>query len=416
MRNVFDQYSQPENRLTHALVSALAHDRSLLVPFLRWAGASGIPPVAKLRITEQQVPGELVTGDEAEAERRGLPDACVFDDDGWALLVEAKVASRVKRDQLDRHVRTAGRHGFERPHLLVVAVDPPSGQMPPRCVHREWREVYAWFRRHAARSPWARAFVEYMQVFESRMVAADYSIRGTLTMFDGLRFDDDNPYNYREAKRLIRLLGDELQARKELKRIGADPTGKRRTAITGGGTDPVWDFIPLKAARGSTNFTANPHLTMTLGSEGANATITVPNGVKGGFRTRLQDMGGDGFCELMAKLERGTRRVRTRSKGSTVIAYAVQRHYRSQRSSPTVDGRLAADLRTIVKGGSGGVKYQPQWLDSIYTLLTEKRSNIQFGVGVHFSYGCPVLRSAKAVDLFAEAWIGLAPLLEAARG
>jgi hypothetical protein len=244
------------------------------------------------------------------------------------------------------------------------------------------------------------------------MVATDYSIRGTLTMFDGLRFDSNNPYNYREAKRLLRLLGDELQRRKDLHKIGADPKGGRRSAITGSGVDRVWDFIPLRAAQGATNFTAHPHLTLGLGPEGANATITVPNGVKGGFRTRLKDMGREEFHELMAKLEQGTRRVRTRSKGSTVIAYAVQRHYRSQRSDPTVDGSLKVDLRTIVKGSDGGVKYQPQWLDSIYTLLTEKRSNIQFGVGVHFFYDCPVLRSAEAVDLFAEAWVGLAPLLE----
>ena len=31
-RKVFDQYSQPENRLTHALLTTLDQDRSLLVP------------------------------------------------------------------------------------------------------------------------------------------------------------------------------------------------------------------------------------------------------------------------------------------------------------------------------------------------------------------------------------------------
>ena len=33
MRNVFDQYQQPENRLTHAVISTLNHDRSLQVGF-----------------------------------------------------------------------------------------------------------------------------------------------------------------------------------------------------------------------------------------------------------------------------------------------------------------------------------------------------------------------------------------------
>ena len=36
MRNIFDQYEQPENRLTHALVTTLDQDRALLGPLLRW--------------------------------------------------------------------------------------------------------------------------------------------------------------------------------------------------------------------------------------------------------------------------------------------------------------------------------------------------------------------------------------------
>lgn len=35
MRNVFDQYDQPENRVTHALMSALHEDAKLLKAFLR---------------------------------------------------------------------------------------------------------------------------------------------------------------------------------------------------------------------------------------------------------------------------------------------------------------------------------------------------------------------------------------------
>src|SRR2546422_9864387 len=115
MRNLFDQYEQPENRLTHALACTLDADRALLRPFLQWAGARDTPPVSQLRITEQQVPGELVSGDEDEG--RGLPDACVFDNEGWALLVEAKVQAGISQDQLRRHSATAQRRGFATPFL-----------------------------------------------------------------------------------------------------------------------------------------------------------------------------------------------------------------------------------------------------------------------------------------------------------
>jgi hypothetical protein len=35
LRNIFDQYSLPENRVTHALMTAIDEDRSLLGTFLR---------------------------------------------------------------------------------------------------------------------------------------------------------------------------------------------------------------------------------------------------------------------------------------------------------------------------------------------------------------------------------------------
>lgn len=78
MRNVFDQYSQPENRLTHALLTTLDQDRSLLVPFLKWLGINDVPKPTTLTIVEQQVPGDYQPDiSEEEAERRGLPDGAI---------------------------------------------------------------------------------------------------------------------------------------------------------------------------------------------------------------------------------------------------------------------------------------------------------------------------------------------------
>jgi len=56
LRNVFDQYEQPENRLTHALVCTLASEHRLIRPFLRWLGASNVPPLRELHLVEQQAP------------------------------------------------------------------------------------------------------------------------------------------------------------------------------------------------------------------------------------------------------------------------------------------------------------------------------------------------------------------------
>ncbi|MEN1704621.1 MAG: hypothetical protein AAGJ54_03780 [Planctomycetota bacterium] len=413
MRNIFDQYTQPENRLTHALVCTLEADRTLLRPFLAWTAADGIPKPSQLHITEQQVPGEMTAGDEGEA--KGLPDACVFDDEGWAFLVEAKVQAPVSPDQLRRHVRTAKRYGFESPFLLLLSVDPPPRSMPPRSSYRAWRDVYAWFRRRAGSSLWADTFTRYMEAFESRMIGEDYSIRGTLTMFDGFHFNDENPYTYREGKRLIRLLGDEVQARKDLRALGVDPKGARRSAITGRGGDGVWDFLPLKAARDAKNFTDFPHLTLGVHRQNAGASITIPNGVRGGFKSSLKELGEDGFLTLLEKIERKTRAVRRGAPGSKTTIYATQRHYRSQRSNAEVDANIEADIRTVVRDDSA-TKYQPEWARAVYGVLTQKRSNIQLGITTKFPYDAGPIRSVKAADFFARAWIAMSPILDVVLG
>jgi len=356
------------------------------------------------------VPGERLSGDEEEG--RGLPDACIFSDDGWAFLVEAKVQASVSSDQLRRHIATARRYGFESPFLLLISVDDPPSQIPQPASHRHWREVYSWFRDRGDASLWARTLTTYLEAFESQMIALDYSIRGTLTMFDGLRFDEDNPYTYREGKRLIRLLGDELQKRKDLRKLGVDPLGARRGAITGRSGRGVWDFLPLKAARGASNFTSFPHLTIGLRQEDAEAAITIPNGVRGGFRTKLRQVGEAGFFDLLGRIEKRVRPILRRSKGSKALVYALQRHYQSQRSGGETDARLDVDLRTILPGSRREAKFQPEWVRALFEVASRKRSNIQMGFVVRFRYSCSVLRSPAAVDLFAEAWMAMSPIID----
>lgn len=407
MRNLFDQYEVPENRLTHALVCTLQEDRSLLRPFLRRIGVRGIPPIKRINIVQQQLPGAPATGNEEES--TGLPDACFYDDAGWAVMIEVKIQARCDTGQLDRHARTARRRGYEKPQIVLISANRLTpGAVPEGVRGIEWRQVYAWFRDQ--QSAWAGKFVEYMRVFESRMIAKNYDVGGTLTMFDGLRFDAENPYNYREGKRLIRLLGDELQKRRDLRRIGIDPEGPRRTAITGSGQDEVWDFLPLTEARGSRQFTAFPHLTMGLKLQCATAAVTVPNGVRGGFRTKLKQAGPEGFRSLISGIEKKLRPIVLRNDAKPVI-YALQRHYASQRSRGDVDARLEVDLRTIAGDAGSGVRRQPEWLEAIYEVMCRKRSNLQLGFQVQFPYSHPRIRSTKAVDLFAETWVAMSPLL-----
>src|SRR6187401_1697200 len=91
MRNIFDQYSSAENRVTHALMTALHEDRKLLGSFLRQVvGVAPPTDPRNLSLLEQQYPEEQEVS-EAEAERRGIPDGWIFDDNGWCTVIESKV-------------------------------------------------------------------------------------------------------------------------------------------------------------------------------------------------------------------------------------------------------------------------------------------------------------------------------------
>src|ERR1019366_8369704 len=87
LRNIFDQYHQPENRVTHALMTALDEDRKLLGLFLREL-VKVKPPCdpQKVAVLEQQYPGEEEPSEE-ELERRGIPDVWIFDGEGWCVFI-----------------------------------------------------------------------------------------------------------------------------------------------------------------------------------------------------------------------------------------------------------------------------------------------------------------------------------------
>ncbi|MCK4627453.1 MAG: hypothetical protein KAT56_00545 [Sedimentisphaerales bacterium] len=409
MRNIFDQYDQQENRLTHALICTLANDKKLIPPFLRWLKGENIPPLKNIHIGQQQPPGQ-----EAKVEKEGkgsIPDACFFDDEGWALVIESKVQDKIRIGQLRRHRQTAACYGYENAHVVLIAVDHPSkSQILPDGVHYvSWKAVYQWFVHRSKMSDWAGRLVEYMQVFEANMIDHDYNIRGTLTMFSGFHFDEEHPYTYREGKRLIRLMGQEFRKNKHLVReLGLDPEGQGRKGI--GKDEKIWDFIPLKKAEGKA-FTAYPHATIFMSSKEAGVAITVPNAFKGWVKRCLKKIGTDEFGSLLSKIEKNLQGCIKQSPGTRPIIYILQRQYKGQKSH-VKNGRLEVDLRTLVNDEKTGLKHQPMWLEAIYSILTHKRTNIQLGIEVRFPYSEKAMQSAKALDIMADAWIAMKPMLD----
>jgi hypothetical protein len=416
MRNLFDQYNHPENRLTHSLVSSLANDPLLLSKFIRWA--TGLKsPSSQLTVVEQTLPGEEEPGDEEEAERRGLPDGWIFDGKGWCLIIESKIESPLTRDQIERHRRTAERRGFTNVHLLALVSDLPKSATLNRMLSvRKWAQLYCWLRQER-KSEWAVRLASYMEILEQKMVRDNYLREGTLTVFSGIPFGTEEPYNYFEAKRLLRLAMDELRKRGDLKKqLRMDSESKGRSAITGRAGTRIWDFLRLTQAKDAVSFTEFPHLTLSIQQELLLAIVTVPHGIRGEFRRNLLAGGYDSFCSVFRTVLDNLNKSLKGVDGAAPWAEIIQRRYPTQREQPIIDARLQFDLRTAFerhKAVGNSVKQQKQWLEATYEALAEKNSNLQLGVGAIFRYDrCPDVQTPKILDRVAAVWLGCKPLIE----
>lgn len=411
MRNLFDQYKEPENRLSHALAVCLYEDRALLREFLAWVGVK--PPARShgVMIAEQSLPGDAPqTGEEDE--RQGLPDIIVHDGAKWCLLIESKVQAALTENQLRRHERTLRRRGFEQ--VRCLALTKAGVRVPKDTIGSTWSGLYEWLGTTGGGREWAERLRAYLRAAEVRLAREEYLTEGTLTMFDGFPFSSDNPYTYGEGKRLLKLAMAELRKDRSLTALGMDPIATGRGAITGRGGNAVWDFLSLVDRPKRGPFTSYPHLTLSVNADHLEAAITIPNGVARPIRRKLADLGPDGLTVLNATILRRARRILFR--GGWIQAYAVQRHFMGQRSSGITDARMSFKLETSQPRRGALVKRQPEWVALFAELLRRKRSNIQFGYAVQLPWGTKGVDSRESLLLIAESWRAMRPLLDVACG
>lgn len=414
MRNVFDQYEQPENRLTHALLCSLDADRRLLSAFVRWVSGTA-RATGNLDVLEQTLPGDAVSAAD-DGDRRGIPDGCISDGTGWALLIESKLTNRWEPDQLRRHRASAERHELVHITILCLTVGRSTQTVPPGCVAKTWSEVYAWLHRHAAASEWARRCQEYFEVIEAQLIERNGLAGGAITMFAGIPFDEERPYSYAQAKRVLGLLRTRLLDDEALKRdLRIDAANPGRGAITGTKGRHVWDFLGFLGAQGEGAFTRYPHLTLGVSDDRLEAMLTVPNDVPAPRRRAIL---GSSFEEFERRVSQATRAMASVEKlapGVRPVINIVQRHYPSQRATAILDAALRFDPRTAVQEDAsqdGSVKPQPQWLSLAYEVMEKRKSNIQFQIGAEFLYAnCKAVHSEKIAQAVAAAWRACRPFL-----
>jgi len=417
MRNVFDQYSQAENRLTHALFTALDQDREMLANFLHdICTIETRTPASDLSLTVQQYPDGDAYNDNA-AEASSIPDAWIVDPAGQALVFEMKITAPLDKKQLDGHREVAKRFGFESLSFFTVTAN-PNTKSHPGWTALHWRNIYVWLRHYAqsqtdqsSQTNWANTTADFFEILEAKLLENDKLNDAQLTEFSGF-FSSPADYSYVLAKNRLRTAFDTLKQSEKLLKIGLDPQSKGRSAISGKGADFVWDQLSFVGGEEADNFTALPHLTLGVRRIDVEPTITFPNALKGPARRNLLSGGFEAFSlDCRETLDRLSD-VMTREPNARPFLRAVQRRYRTQRSTPNVDALLDFDLRTAFPREGKGPKEQPQWIETIFDVFSKKvGTNLQFQIGVSFPYEtCPVMNEADALSLIEDVWVACSPL------
>ncbi len=406
MRNIFDYYKQSENQLTHALFSTLANDPALLRGFIKdICGVRGAPK--NLHLSVQSYPfARAYTNKEIES--RSIPDAWIYNDDGFALVFEAKISDSLTQPQLTSHENTARKQGFETPRFYTITALPNAGDFE-NWTQITWVSIYTWLKKQVHDNIWAKNLAEYFELLEARMFENEQLNNGKITTFTGFPSYEDG-YNYLVAKNTLRKALDELRKDTRLvKCLDMNPEGKSRGGITGKDVTVVWDFLPM--GEDDKNFTESLHLTLGINQTAVEPMITIPHGLTTNKKDKIKELDIDGFIECCKKILENMQPILAENPHAQPILRGFQRHYPSQRSTPIMDTLIKTDLRTAFES-NGKVKYQPQWLDVIYDVFCNKKSNYQMQVGMFFSYEkCPNLKDPKALDLIARSWLACEPLI-----
>ena len=417
MRNIFDQYSEPENQLTHALMCVLAFDSKDCKAFCRWV--LKVHRIPKTLEAGEQGAGVKLGNRKPLEEKRGIPDGFIQSKkDKWILLIESKVAAGLTADQLKRHKKSAQNRGYKTIHLIVITVEKGLPLSAPKdTINLTWEHIYSYFYAHPGKL--GKHLTDYMETLERKWTANEkegrrYMKNGCITKFTGISFRDPDDFNQADADRLIKLCFKDIRSKKAGRIPGADfnETAKRH-AISGG-----WNFIPVNEMKGAKH-TTFPHYMMSIQSERVVVSVVLPNSLKTQFRNNLKKMGFPEFRNLLEAIVKNMAKVSRNRPGFQPYFETLQRRYKSIKSKPIIHSRIEGDIRVFFPniGKKQHVSPSPIELKNIYDAIFKKKgANIQVLFGMSAPIGQGVVAKPQLTDAVLEIWKTLTPLVSICLG
>jgi len=272
---LYDQYSNAENRLTHALLHTIGSSPFLFSRFLKnIVGISGNLSGGIFEISTQKVP--FSHGDDDQEKVESIPDAWIINEQkGIGIAIEVKdIKNSIRIGQLTKHA--ARIQNYNKQYLLVITPDlkrPVKIDVLKRkekkklnIVWCSWDEIYRWLselqKSQLSKRKKDEFLIKSMQEYLYR--------RREVLGFHGIKFDKD--FNVNEAKIILNAEMEELE--QFVKRTFKELV-RRRPAITTFSQESVWDCFGVEDG-----FTSDLHLTIGINETYHEISMVVPNASK----------------------------------------------------------------------------------------------------------------------------------------
>ena len=370
LNSLYDQYSNQENRLTHALLHTIGSSQSLFSRFLKdIVVVSSFSARETYEISTQKVP--FSHGDNDAKDIESIPDAWIVDGSsklGIAIEVKDKKNS-LRLNQLRGHANRIA--DYQHQYLLAITPDlsePDKIEELKRkertklnVVWRSWDEIYRWLMELAGK----RVTRNEKESFIVASMKEYLERRSEVLGFQGIKFPDG--FNVLEAKTSLNEEMEELKP--TIGRVYKDLV-RRRPAITTFSQESVWDCFGSEKG-----FTADLHVTLAINEKSHDISLTVPNSARKAW-SRLKTVFSDQRYEsqLFSILSR------LRKEIPHLFIEFNQRHFVTQKIGIR-DGYMEFDIDTLgspFRTQESKAKEFPVWKSAIRdAILNKKRINGQ---------------------------------------
>lgn len=365
LRLIYDQYSNEENRLTHALLHTVGSSEWLFSRFLENLVGVNVPLAGQtFEISTQKVP--FSHGDNNPEEVESIPDAWIVDRSsklGIAIEVKGNKNS-LSLSQLRYH--SSRIKDYKHPYLLVIT---PDLQKPRKILELErkegkslhvvwlsWDAVYQWLIKLPINKSPNRSKERFLAISMREYLERRREVLG----FRGIYFPKG--FNVFEAKAILNAEMAELEStvKKHYKVLV-----RRRPAITTFSQESVWDCFGVEKG-----FTSDLHITFDINETSHHISLTVPNSARRAWSRLKSIFSDEENLDLLFSIL-GT----LRKEVPHLFVQFTQRHFIAQKFAVR-DGFMEFDVDTLgspFRGKGSKAREFSIWLPAIKDAIVNKK-------------------------------------------